>query len=421
MEDGGAQVRVLIEFLDQDPINNVLGACIFQPETVVYLCDHRDARFLKESAIYRLFKQRKIKTQPRFYYFDASDPMGVRRVLGAVLNDYPGCVLDFTGGRDLVLLVAGAAFAELQLPAYYIDVSRRRFINLRGCEALAERFEMPSLSADDVFAMTGAAVHGHGHFNSESSIDFAFEEDALACFEIVLKNPRAWGEFVAFLQGLCSGTPAGQLTVAGSRRQKNGRGGKNANPMLLQRLREAGLITHYTLERHSLELTFKSPLHRRCLLIEGVWLELYCYVTARRSGAFNDVRTSIVVDWAGEKSGSNTAKNEVDVLLVAGVIPVFISCKMSLPQALALSEIKLLSEKFGGRRSRAVVLTAGQLSGEHLALQARAKDLNIHLLDGRVLRVGTLAEALKDIAGLLPPKDEPRLSGQEMPPDGLLF
>lgn len=405
-----AGLRVLIELFDRDPVENVLAACIFQPEIVVYLCDERDSAFFKESAIYRLFKHRGIKTLPRFYYFDACDPVGIRGVLEAVVRDYPGCVFDFSGGRDLVLLVAGACFAELRLPGFYIDLGRERFINLRGCGALADRFAIPSFTAEDVFAMTGATVHGYGHFHT-TGIDGDFERDILAVFDVVAKNPRAWGEFVSYLQGLCAGTPQTALSVEGPRRLKTGR----ANPVLIGHLQNTGVITHSSMTRHRLELTFKSPLHRRCLLIEGVWLELFCYVTARQSGVFTDARTSVVVDWDGVEGGSDNAKNEVDVFLVRGVTPVFVSCKMSLPSALALSEIRLLATKFGGSQSRAVVLTAGQLGDNHRALRARAQDLGIHILDKTVLDAGTLAQKLTEIAGTQA-ENQPRLVDSHMLP-----
>lgn len=408
-------MRVLIELFDRDPVENVLSACIFKPEIVVYLCDERDSAFFKESAIYRLFKHRGLKTLPRFYYFDASDPVGIRGVLEAVVRDYPGCVFDFSGGRDLVLLVAGACFGEMRLPGFYIDLQRERFINLRGCEELAWLFEIPKFTAEDVFAMTGATVHGYGHFHTKG-IDDGFERDILAVFEVVRKNPRAWGDFVSYLQGLCAGTPQNTLSVEGPRRVKNGRSSARANPVLIGHLQQTGVITKSSITRHRLELTFKSPLHRRCLLIEGVWLELFCYVTARQSGTFNDARTSVVVDWDGVEGGSDNAKNEVDVFLVRGVTPVFISCKMSLPSALALSEIRLLATKFGGSQSRAVVLTAGELGDNHRALRARAQDLGIHILDRDVLNEGLLAQRLNEIAGTQT-ENEPRLVDSHMLPN----
>ncbi len=412
-------MRVLIKLWGREPVETGLGACIFQPETVVYLCDERDSAFLKEAAVYRLFRRRKMRTQPRFYYFDGADAVGIRRVLLAVVRDYPGCVFDFTGGRDLVLLIAGMCFSEMCLPGFYIDLYRERFLSLRGCEDLAKTFALPAFSAEDIFAMTGAALDGYGHFHTVG-INEAFERDILAVFGLVLKSPRAWSELVAFMQGLCSGFPANALTVEGPRRGKSGRNAVRANPVLLEALQKAGVLTQLRFSRHRVEISFKSALHRKCLLIEGVWLELYCYVTARRGGAFNDVRTSVVVDWDGVLGGSDNAKNEIDVFLVRGVTPVFISCKMSLPTAQALSEIRLLATRFGGAGSRAVVLTAGSLAENHKALYTRAQELDIQLLGREVLAGGSLDAHLRAIAAVRA-KNEPRLVDSAMLPGGSAF
>ncbi len=406
-------MRVLVEFFDREPVVNVLASCIFKPDVVVFLCDSRDSQFLKESAVYRLFKRRGIKTQPRFYYFNALDPLGVHRVMKAVVRDYPGCVFDFSGGSDLVLVVAGAFFSENKQPGFYIDVNSGRFINLYGCEEFEQQFEMPVFLPEEVFAMTGATVHGYGHFALDE-LNEDFEKDVLTTFEIVQKNPKAWSEFVSWLQNVCSGKPMSMLQIEGPRRPKGVRRGVHANPVLLQRLRECGLFTHLHIGKNHVEMHFKSVTHRKCLLVEGVWLELFCYVTAKSSGLFDEVRTSVVIDWDGVVGGTDNAKNEVDVFLVKGVTPVFISCKMSLPSALAISEIRLLATRFGGRNSRAVIVTAGRLGNDHKALQSRADELGITIIDKTWLEKDELLQRLKHIAGPIVPANRPRLVDSRM-------
>lgn len=388
-------MRVLIELLDKSPIENVLGACIFEPEIVVYLCDKRNFTLSKESAVYSLFRRRKLKTKPRFYYFDAQSPPEIRRVLAAVVRDYPGCVFDFSGGSDLVLLQAGAYCLPLGVPACYINAAEGQFVNVQHCRHLAESFAMPTFTIGDVFALAGAAVMGSGHFDNNEEETPGFEEDALFVWKMVQQGPRAWGSFVAYLQAACAGTPLTALNIRALSSLGRGRQASKANSSIFEKLYKAGLLTYYSRRGGQVEFAFKSPLHKKCLLNQGIWLELYCYITARRSGLFDDVKTSVVIDWAGAAAGPDSTKNEVDVVLVKGIVPVFVSCKMSLPTPLALSEIRLLSSKFGGELSRAVVVTADTLGTENKALGARAADLDILLLDGSTLQSGQLAEKLQ--------------------------
>ncbi len=405
-------MRVLVEMLDKDPINNVLGPCIFAPDVVVYLCDSRDSSFFKESAIFRLFKRRKMKTLPRFLYFDASDPVNIELVLSAVVRDYPQCVFDFSGGKDLVLLVAGTFLARIRVSAFYMDIPRERFINICGCEQLEKDFKLPSFSADDILTMAGATIAGSGHF-LPSDTNESFEQAALRVFDIVMHNTKAWGTFVSWLQGFCAGSSPSCLSIEGHRRGKK----TNANLSVLNNLKDVGFLRTLSTSNNRISIEFTSALHKKCLLIEGIWLELYAYITAKRSGLFGDVRTSVVIDWDGVEGGKDNTKNEVDALIVCGITPVFISCKMSVPSALALSEIRILASKFGGSNARAVMLTASPLRAHHQALRTRASELSIHLLDGDIIQGGKFLEHL---AQLTRPrhqaKDTPRLVDANMLP-----
>ena len=91
-------------------------------------------------------------------------------------------------------------------------------------------------------------------------------------------------------------------------------------------------------------------------------------------------------------------RNEIDVMCVAGTMPVFISCKMASPSPLALSEIEVLCRRFGGEAARAVVVTAAEPRRDSPAIYQRAKDLGITLIGGDVLRTGKLAQCLRRAA-----------------------
>ena len=192
-------VKTLVELYDKEAVENVLGACIFEPEMVVYICDERDSSMRKETAVDRLFKSRGLRSRARFYYIDTSDPARIHRTLEAVVRDYPGCVFDCTGGKDLVLLAAGVFCREKGLPAYYIDTQRAKFVDLGGCEALKSRFRLPQLTAEDIFSIAGARLVGSGHFAVEE-LGEELENDARRIWPVVFRDPAAWGKLVGFFQ-----------------------------------------------------------------------------------------------------------------------------------------------------------------------------------------------------------------------------
>ncbi len=411
-------MRFLIKLFDREPIKNLLSACVFEPEVVVYLCDETHANLFRESAMYRFFKQRGMKTIPRFLYLDPWSPVEVRGVLRAAFRDYEGCVLDLTGGQDLLLVMAGMLAQDMNLPVFHIDIYRRRFGNVRRCHELEQAFFMPHFSADDLLAATGAGIQGYGHIQPEQW-DEAFEEEALAVFELVLQSTRRFGNFVHFLQQCCAKLHTETLQVVVLKKMRvDGRTVHHHAP-LFQSLRAMGVLMQYEERETEVHFRFKSILHKRCLLSVGVWLELYCYIMARRTGFFSETLSSVLIQWSGEENNIEATKNEVDLLLVKGVMPVFVSCKTGVPHAQALYEVKQLCDRFAGSFGRAVLVTAQDLGVEAEAVRHRAAELRILLLDRRDIRKNRVGAKLQELAQS--PAPRPRMPRVPVQEDGLVF
>lgn len=391
-------MNTIVELYDKEPLENVLSACIFQPEMVVYVCDVKDNTLRKERAVYRFFRSRGIRAKARFYYIDTTDLGLILKLLHAIRKDYPDCVFDCTGGKDLVLLAAGIFCMENRVPAYYMDIASRRFINLFGCESLQKQFSVPDLSAENIFALTGAKLVGSGHFKGET-LDSEFEDDVLAVWNEILRDQNGWHRTAGFLQAAGARHPEQELGIhAKTEIRVNTQLTASADENFLRRLEHIGVIRDLRFDGQRVEFFHKSTLMRRCLQNHGIWLELFAYVSAKRSGLFSDVRTSVLVDWDGSEYNNKGTRNEVDVLAVHNVTPVFISCKMGVPTPLALSEIKMLSDKFGGERTQTVLLTAADVEKKNPAVAQRARDLGIYLLDARKMDSGALAKRLRIIA-----------------------
>ena len=167
---------------------------------------------------------------------------------------------------------------------------------------------------------------------------------------------------------------------------------------LLRRLEKTGALQELVLGK-AISFRYADGRMMRSLQNDGIWLELACFFAAREAGIFCDVRTSVVVEWTvSEEKGTPPTRNEIDVMCVAGTMPVFISCKMASPSPLALSEIEVLCRRFGGEAARAVVVTAAEPRRDSPAIYQRAKDLGITLIGGDVLRTGKLAQCLRRAA-----------------------
>lgn len=393
---GGTVLKTIIELYDKEPVENVLSACIFAPDMVVYLCDTRDTTLRKEQAVSRLLKSRGLKTKTRFYYVDTRSISLIRRVLDAVVQDYPGCVFDFSGGADLVLMTAAVYCAERHIRAFFIDVERGKFINLRGCEQLAFRFTMPSFSVEDIFAITGMRAVGNGHFPLAQLTD-DFVSDAKHIWEQILEDPDDWNAAAGFFQAVGAQLGPDELWVDVPRVLRSGRYHAVCPEGPVQFLARNGILRNFSMTRDRVRFRYKTGMMKKNLQNHGLWLELYLYFELRDSGLFDDVRTSVLVEWdTGGDSRSHT-RNEIDVMAIRGVTPIFISCKMGAPTPLALSEIRLLGEKMGGGYAQTVLLTAAPVRMQSPSIARRAEDLGLVLLDRADVQNGNLAKRIAQL------------------------
>ena len=108
---------------------------------------------------------------------------------------------------------------------------------------------------------------------------------------------------------------------------------------------------------------------------------------------FGDVISSAVVRW-DDVLGHGSVTNEIDVLATRGVIPLFISCKVSDIKTEALNELAILRDRFGGKGAKAVIASTSRCNA---ATRHRAAQLGIAVIDLEELKHGQLGHRLKVI------------------------
>ena len=110
------------------------------------------------------------------------------------------------------------------------------------------------------------------------------------------------------------------------------------------------------------------------------------------------MKTSVLIDWDGKIEPMGTV-NELDDILVKGITPLFISCKLGIPSLLALIEIDTLTKRFGGSLAKAVLVTATPLREIPEATHQRAADMGVALLGAGELPENEFARKLKKLTG----------------------
>lgn len=96
---------------------------------------------------------------------------------------------------------------------------------------------------------------------------------------------------------------------------------------ILLEFEKNGFFKKLSLDKNGIWIRFNSLQDKQYCINYGVWLELYVYVAAASSGAFEDVKLGTMIDW-NVYDGLKIGGNEIDVMLMEDSLPVFISCKL---------------------------------------------------------------------------------------------
>ena len=381
-------MKTLIELYDDRPLENVLATEVFCPERTVFLCPKeivQDKR--RQQKIRDYFTHRGIETELVFLETSLLYANKVKKQLQTVAEQYPDCTLDITGGSDAALFAGGLVCAEFGIPAFTYSRKKNRFFNIHNAP-FAEQLDCTlQYNVEDCFLMAGGAVRSG---RVDNSILGRYLSLIDPFFALYLDHRRDWKHIVGYIQRV-SQTPKDApvtLHADGAYTVKGEHGSRISAPEeALRALEEIGMLQNLTIEPGQRVVFDFADLQVRTWLRDiGSVLELYIYKVCLDTGIFQDVRTSVIVDWEGDFKRDNVT-NEIDVMATKGIIPVFISCKTCDASTEALNELSVLRDRFGGGISRAVIVTAERCRA---ITRHRASELGIEVIDLEDLRSGNV-------------------------------
>ena len=388
-------MKTLIELYDERPLENVLGVEMFRPERVIYICpDVIASDQTLHKKLREFFRHRGMKVELIFMRASVYDAEAMLHVLRKTIGQYPNAAMDITGGTDAVLFASGLLNAESEFPVFTYSRRRNRFYNIRNADFAANVPCDVRYSVEDCFLMAGGSLRPG---RVDNSILCRYMDIIEPFFHLYLRHRRQWPKIVTYLQRVSPSTPEGDysLEVSGSYTVKGERASLISAPEeALREMEQIGLIHDLRIvENESVSFRFRDTQIRSWLRDVGSVLELYVYKTCLETGLFQDVITSAVVDWDGI-GGRNTVSNEIDVMCVRGITPVFISCKTSDVKTEALNELAILRDRFGGNVAKAAIVTA-EKGG--IPMRNRASELGIDVIDINDLNDGLLEKRIRSL------------------------
>lgn len=392
-------METLIELYGERAIENIIGPEIFMPKRVVYLCLPEVAQDkAKQNILRNFFAHRGLSFEIEFIESSFYRTDKILTQLRKIKNKYPDCALDVTGGTDAALIAAGMFCSEANVPTFtysrkkncFYDISQASFAENIPCKL--------NYIVEDFFLMTGGILR---EGRVDNNILTNYEDSYEAFFNVFLRHRKSWPAAVSFFQKASRGNdPYAPLkTTAPYYKNENHPDTPAVNLDLLRGLEKIGYLTNLHIEEgKTIQFSFADHQRRVWLRDVGSVLELYMYHICKQAAIFNDVISSAIVDW-DSSMGNKSIRNEIDVVATRGVVPLFISCKACDIKTVALNELAIIKDRFGGKGAKAVIVTT-----EHCNSMARhrAAQLGIAVIDIEEFETGDIEERIKIIMKATP-------------------
>lgn len=376
------RVRVLVELFSEEPLENVMALIKYRPEKIIFL-GHKDNMITKKEKDIIQFKDEHCpKTDIEFIEVPKDDLDKAIKMISGIIEEYPDVRFELTGGSELILIAIGCVAAKMDISKLRIDPFTGKEIDIKGTNVTTSDYHFNIPIADDIILHGGVLTSQTGSY-SEWKFTDEFRNDIRIMWDLCSRYRGSWNKYCATIDELRKNTP----------NQHEGYEELFLKPLgdaihLLRDLNEIGMIKDYQETPKKVVFRFKNNMIRKIIGKAGNMLELHVYEVATRDNyLFSDAIIGANIDWDGEIHNSEhpgyDTMNEIDVILMKNVCPIFISCKSGKAGGNALHELETVSRKFGGKYARKALVLAkacDNTTGTQYFLQ-RARDMHIWVID----------------------------------------
>ncbi len=375
----------VVEFFTENSIDNFINA-LYSPADVIHIIGTDIGIVKKYVEIYsKILKDRKTDKKIIARKADKYELNAVLRMYKGILESDTDFIFDLNGGDELHLTALGVLYERnLNLPEdekknitlsrFNINTNTMRKTDVNGCMISECNVE---LSVEENAKIYRGLIT---HKNSDGfTFDDDFKRDLSRMMKYISKKPEIsvgtdgpfnrvkWNRHTGYLAqainreydsfGLSASYDLNSIYYT----QKDG---KNDHIAFLRDMLALGVIKDLCTDSGTARFKFKNPQIKKCLTTSGLVLELYIYTLAMSlknddgKPTFTDGASGVIIDWDGivhSKYVPNVT-NEIDVLLMKGARPIFISCKNGAVEMLELYKLRTVADEFGGKYTKAVLI-----------------------------------------------------------------
>ncbi len=396
-----------VEFFDKTASENI-SACLSRvPDRVIYIGNN--AKLMKKhiSDYQKVFEARGYNIEVIFRTVPSNNLDKIVELLSVIVEIYDDCCFDITGGDEMMILAMGIVYSKY--PEKNIQVHKFNLKNNKICDCDKDGTtiykEPPALSIDENIAIYGGCV-AYGSIDEDKTYKWDLTPDFLndinLMWEVCKGDVRFWNVQIGILEAaeIAGGRGEDELTTIVSRaaleqylarfraKYKFAKG-------IITYLLDHGLLTHFEDDGETLTVSYKNKQVKKCLTKAGQALEMKIYTAAaglvndEGELIYNDALNGVVIDWDGELHDEHIeekydTENEIDIMLMHDMVPVFISCKNGIVTSDELYKLNTVAERFGSKYSKKVLVATSIAdlgeAGEYL--RQRIIDMGITLVEG---------------------------------------
>lgn len=382
---------VLIECFTKSHIDNISACLRLRPETLVFLGDSETVR--RTLPAYRtLLKKRNQHTEILFHNTAGIAFADICKTIFQLLDTDEECIIDLSGGDEPVIMAVGAVVAQL-------DDRRRGQVQVQKYNAATDTVQdclsnhpIPGrtayLSVEELVILHGGILYPD---NFQPPMDFT-PTDLENLWQMVAQDPKYWNRAVTLLAEFESHADSRNQVYLPLQHLQHSISNypEKASILLplLEQFLEKGIIRGH-IRQNALEYTYTSPMHRYCTQKAGNVLEVKTLLEARSlldNGApyFQDCQMGVSIDWDGivhdPARRIPETRNEIDVLLMHGTTPLFVSCKNGSIGEDELYKLHTVATQFAGQNVKKMLIATDleQISGNaSRSIIQRAWDMDI--------------------------------------------
>lgn len=362
-------IDILISQVDEHNESNILATKELNPEIIYFIKDkscNNKADTLKKY-YERNFKNIKLN----FFDIKEGDNTALEKLIKNIENK--NIIVNLTGGKRVNSLILLNLCLKNNLKSLYIDIKEKILYEFKdnAISILNKSFE--DLEIDDIVKASGGMI-------VEDASQLYNKKDLIFFSEQISKNISLWHEHKQKLydSSIFEHDSYNQQRIYIHTNNLSKEENKLLNLILDNLVKMKEITVRNTTDKITID--FLNNYLKAFIFKSGTWLEIETNKLINKIDEIDESKNGVMFLW---NDSNEIVRNEVDVVAVKDSVPIFISCKDSDKyNEMALNELNVYSEKFGGDNSYKILVATKAPIKSPVKIRAKEMGINIIIFDG---------------------------------------